>query len=274
MTHSTYLLHIVLMVIPFLPPLAVTGFTASLPQRQYGGTTSVSSMIAMVPLSNEEIFARAQQRKAAEEEEQAPPPMLFDEDMLKDMQAALLLLERRAKEGPGALSLTEVDDLDGKLGKIIHEMRVNEHLKPSRPTRTEEPSAPSAISTPSNPYPAAAATQSQSASPRAESRQAGPMVIDMDTPSDEGAEYNGHGGMGQAAGTRNTYIIPGMDEMSPEEYQRELQRSVIERQAERKRSGVTGNRSTWDYLNQLTGEKGVLKTSEKTTMKAAWRPSK
>jgi hypothetical protein len=226
----------------------VSGFSANLPKRQT--TRTLPSILLMAPLTDEEVFARAQQRKAAEEEEQEPPPMLFDDDMLKDMQAALLLLERRATQGPGALSHLEVDQLDRQLQKIICEMKQNEHLKPARPLQQDP--VLETTGTTSTPI---------SASPSS-SVQAGPKVIDMDTPSDEGAEYNGRGGMGQAADTTNTYIIPGMDEMSPEEYQRELQRSVIERQAQRKRSGVTGNRSTWDYLNQLTGETGVLKKKE------------
>jgi hypothetical protein len=207
----------------------------------------------MAPLSNEEIFARAQQRKAAEEEENAPPPMLYDDDMLNDMQAALLLMERRVAEGPGSLSLLDVDQLNAQLNKIMAEMRLNEHKKPSRPPITEEQQPRTfAVSTPP---PAVAPTPST----RVETVAAAPKVIDIDTPLDEGEEYNGRGGMGQAADTTNTYIIPGMDEMSPEEYQKELQRSVIERQAIRKQTGVTGNRSSWDYLNSLTGETGVLK---------------
>jgi hypothetical protein len=237
----------------------VTGFSANLPKRQTSRT--LPSILLMAPLTDEEIFARAQQRKAAEEEEQEPPPMLFDDDMLKDMQAALLLLERRATEGPGALSHLEVDQLDGQLQKIIREMKQNENLKPPRPLKRQEP-VPVTGMVPPPPTTGGSTPVSASSSTSIGSVQAGPKVIDMDTPSDEGAEYNGRGGMGQAADTTNTYIIPGMDEMSPDEYQRELQRSVIERQAQRKRSGVTGNRSSWDYLNQLTGESGVLKKTE------------
>ena len=37
-------------------------------------------------------------------------------------------------------------------------------------------------------------------------------------------------GYGLASGTRNTYAIPGMDEMSAEEYRDELQRSISARQ--------------------------------------------
>jgi hypothetical protein len=226
----------------------------------------LSNVLSMAPLSNEEIFARAQQRMGAEEEEQAPPPMLFDDDMLNDMQAALLLMEKRVVEGPGSLSLLEVDQLQAQLDKITAEMRVNEHNKPPRPPRTEVAGSTPPQASVSSQAPATQAVGTYSApSPtatpqrRAETVAAAPKVIDIDTPMDEGKEYDGHGGMGQAADTTNTYIIPGMEEMSPEEYQKELQRSVIERQATRKRTGVTGNRSSWDYMNSLTGETGVLK---------------
>ena len=65
-------------------------------------------------------------------------------------------------------------------------------------------------------------------------------------------------------GTVNTYAIDGMGEMSPEEYQKALQQSVIDRQKERKRSGLTtGNKASWDYLSGLSGgkDKGVLNKS-------------
>ena len=76
-------------------------------------------------------------------------------------------------------------------------------------------------------------------------------VTDMSL--DEGPAYDGTGGMGQARGTRNTYVIPGMDEMTAEEYQKELQRSVIARQEERRVAtrGIIGNRASHSYLDQL-----------------------
>lgn len=253
----------------FLCANSALAFTAALSRKQSG---SLSNALYMAPLSNEEIFARAQQRKAAEEEEQAPLPMLFDDHMLNDMQAALLLMEKRVTEGPGSLSLLEVDQLKAQLDKITEEMKVNEHNKPPRPPRSQDSASasyPSSLppqafaSVPAQARATPAVAYSASAPPapatRVETVAAAPRVIDIDTPLDEGKEYDGHGGMGQAADTTNTYIIPGMDEMSPAEYQKELQRSVIERQARRKSTGVTGNRSSWDYLNSLTGETGVLK---------------
>lgn len=75
----------------------------------------------------------------------------------------------------------------------------------------------------------------------------------IDTSIDEGPAYDGTGGMGLAKGTANTYIIPGMDEMSPEEYRKALQKSVSDRQTRRResRSGVVGNRAALQYLDQL-----------------------
>jgi hypothetical protein len=217
-----------------LPTMA---FTANLPYR-YDAT-----VLSMVPLSNEEIFARAAQQKASALEEDAQP-MLFDDLMLKDMQTALLIMEKRATEGPGSLFLPEVDQLDALLQKILLEMRQNQHLKPQRPTRSPQPSE---ISGPSD-------RNVETAVPRnVETLQGAPKVIDIDTPDDDDESF------GSAGETTNTYIIPGMEQMTAAEYQYELQKAVIEKQNMRRRSQTTGNRSSWDYMNQLTGEKGVLK---------------
>jgi len=235
-------------------PAITHAFTASLPHTTTARSNNNVAALTMVPLSNEEIFARAQQKKKEQEAAAEPPPMLFDEDMLADMQAALLLMEDRVKGGPSSLSPLQVDQLDAQLNKILVEMKQNEHLKPAKPTTAVAPPATAAA----NPPPVQPQPQQQPPT----SINAGPQVIDMDTPSDEGAEYNGRGGRGHPADTVNTYIIPGMDEMSPEEYQKALQQSVIDRQKRRVESGVTGNRSSWNYLNALSGEKGVLKKDD------------
>mmetsp|Transcript_26590 Transcript_26590/g.37450 ORF Transcript_26590/g.37450 Transcript_26590/m.37450 type:complete len:333 (-) Transcript_26590:51-1049(-) len=74
-----------------------------------------------------------------------------------------------------------------------------------------------------------------------------------DTSQDEGPVFDGTGGMGQPRGTRNTYAIPGMDAMSPEEYRDALQKSVIDAQRKRRQQygGMVGNRASHSYLNQL-----------------------
>jgi len=273
---SVVVMAIAALLVEFLP-IRTQGFTASLPRRRRTtsinrrqhdpGTDNLLLKLGMAPLSSEEIFARAQQLKKDREEEAAPPPMLFDEDMLADMQAALLLLEERVQGGPGSLSVLQVDQLEAQLSKIMKEMKENEHLKPEKPAPTTAAPAVAAAASQAPQQPATTTTASTSSSTTAannvDTLSAAPRVIDIDTPSDEGATYSGRGGMGQAADTVNTYVIPGMDEMGPEEYRAALQQSVIDRQAKRKGSGVTGNRSSWDYLNSLTGETGVLKKQDK-----------
>ena len=71
------------------------------------------------------------------------------------------------------------------------------------------------------------------------------------------------GGYGLAAGTTNTYAIPGMDEMSPQEYRDKLQETVSARQAERRKQslsandGLIGNRSSSGYLDGLKRQSAV-----------------
>jgi hypothetical protein len=176
-------------------------------------------------------------------------PLLFDENLLDDIQQALLTLEKRVKEGPGSLSLSEVKDLDGRFHRITEDMKLNEHKKPERPPQTGAPSIRvPAVAVPPPP------AQMQTAVAAPSSSVGGAL----DT-SEEGPAYDGRGGMGQPLGTSSTYVLPGMEEMSPEEYRKALQESVSERQRKRRETGVTGNRATWDYLNGLTGETGVLK---------------
>lgn len=78
-----------------------------------------------------------------------------------------------------------------------------------------------------------------------------PEVID--TSNDEGPAYTGKGGLGLASGTTNTYVIPGMDQMTGEEYRKALQDSVIARQEQRRQvnRNVVGNRAAHSYLEQL-----------------------
>jgi hypothetical protein len=162
-------------------------------------------------------------------------------------------LELRVKQGPGSLSALQVEELDGQLQRIMDDMRVNQHKKPVRPERTAE--APPA------PVAAAAAPQKAAAS----SNQ--PEHNDED-----GAAYDGEGGMGLSRGTANTYHLEGMDEMSPEEYRDKLQKSVSDRQDKRKQTGEYGNRQSWSYLSSLTGEvEGPLKRPAKA--KKNWKPN-
>jgi hypothetical protein len=136
-------------------------------------------------------------------------------------------------------------------------MTTVEQPPPRPPSQVAAAARPSSSSPPQ--YQQQQQPQQQQASATAAVASSSSKILDKSM--DEGPMYDGHGGMGQPRGTVNTYVIEGMDEMSPQEYQKALQESVLERQRQRKNSGmITGNRATWDYLNQLTakGDDGVL----------------
>ena len=55
-------------------------------------------------------------------------------------------------------------------------------------------------------------------------------------------------------------IIEGMDEMTSDEYRTALERSLIDRQQSRRKMGIVGNKSSWDYLNSISpGDTGPLR---------------
>lgn len=213
----------------------------------------------------DDIVARAREKAGMPQDEGAPP--LFDEDLYGDMQEVLLLLERRVQEGLGSVTVNEIEGLSWRVDRITEDMIFNQHKKSPRPPRQLEEDAPPTIQSPAHPQRmgrefAAEPPSSAQLSPPASLLHADPDAIAqmrapteplpvVDISQDEGPMFDGRGGMGQPKGTVNTYIIPGMDEMTAEEYRDALQRSVSERQARRRASGVVGNRSAEDYLKGL-----------------------
>jgi hypothetical protein len=182
-------------------------------------------------------------------------PTIFDDAVLEDMQQALLTLELRVQQGPGSLTALQVEELDGQMQRIMNDMRANQHKKPVRPERTAE------------------ASTAPAAAPAAVAAPAAPVAASSNQPEhndEDGAAYDGEGGMGLSRGTANTYHLEGMDEMSPEEYRDKLQKSVSDRQDARKKSGEYGNRQSWSYMSSLTGEvDGPLKRPKS---KKNWKP--
>ena len=139
----------------------------------------------------------------------------------------------------------EIDQLENRFRRIIEEMKINEHNRPTKKSSSTEPQH-----------------QQQQ---QQQQVQSSPTVITnernnvLDTSNDEGPVYDGSGGMGQPRGTVNTYAIEGMEEMTSEEYIKALQNKVIETQRERRESGRIGSHGTWNYLNQLSGNTaGIL----------------
>mmetsp|Transcript_17020 Transcript_17020/g.22045 ORF Transcript_17020/g.22045 Transcript_17020/m.22045 type:complete len:118 (+) Transcript_17020:1-354(+) len=94
--------------------------------------------------------------------------------------------------------------------------------------------------------------------PAAEAASASSNPINELPLDQEELENNAAKSYGLAAGTTNTYIIDGMEEMSPEEYRAKLQETISARQAQRRKSslsrnsGIIGNKSSSGYLDGLS----------------------
>jgi hypothetical protein len=221
-------------------------------------------------------------------------PRLFDDDSLDNMRQILLTLEKRANEGPASLSMLDVEEFVIMSQDVAKEMKEKEYLRlqdaasdnssdnAAAQTSTAVASTPvdgivvpppsvatmkatTMTATPvteATPQPPVAAAASTEVSMQMEIQKSNEMTATED--NEDGPAYDPRGGQGSLAkGTRNTYVIPNMDEMSPEEYQKALQATLFQQQEERRKKMLTGgygNRASWDYLNNLTGESGQLKS--------------
>lgn len=202
-------------------------------------------------LTHKDIINRA--RKAVGQPEIEDEPQIFDKDMLADMQAALLILEKRVKQGPGCLSQEEILDLESLTGNIVTEM-YDYNKQSIKPAQTAAPSSPASSSETTAEDILIAR---RNAVPGGEAK---PLVADLPAAigpskpeynSEEGSEFDGTGGLGLAKGTANTYVIEGMDEMTGEEYRKALQESVIARQEARRKVSIRGNMASQNYLDNL-----------------------
>lgn len=239
----------------------VKAFHASLPCQvrtvnNFAEQDAIDVIVIQAVSSDDAIERLRRQQSEFRAMEEEKPPILFDQDIIDEMIAAYTTLEKRVQQGPGSLSRLEKQELELRLHKVMHEMRVNQHLRPIKPqTRSKEELGGATVVDPTfNP----AANGGRRANV-VQSFQSTNKSYDIDISDDEGPRYDGTGGMGQPRGTVNTYAIPGMEEMSKDEYMRALQDQIINVQEERRRKGYGGNKSSWDYLSSLTGQpEGVL----------------
>jgi len=214
-------------------------------------SASVSDSPKQKPLSPKEILEQQRAKQGLPDPDNHPK--LFSDELLHDMKEILLLLEKRVQGGKGSISAAEVDKFVTMSGNVLVEMKQKEYERlddstPSSPGVSSgiTTTATTAIESSTNTLPTAAADE----------------IYD---PEVEGPDYSPLGGQGSIPkDTTNTYIIPGMDEMAPEEYRKALQESIIARQDRRRSKGAYGNRNTWDYLNNLSGDTGVLKKKDES----------
>lgn len=257
----------------------INDYSTILSSTTDGEDSSTTTAPRKKPLSPKEVLERQRAMQGLSEDEDDEYPKLFDDGLLDNMQQMLLTLEKRVQDGPGSLSILEVEEFITMSQAVSTEMKEKERQRlqdaaaaaaaPSvsaanTVTTPIESSSPTTVAV-APPPPAAvappAAVPPISATPLSVETPKSSAVAESDN-AEDGPAYDPSGGQGSLAkGTRNTYVIPNMDEMSPEEYQKALQKSLFDQQLERRKriKAGYGNRASWDYLNNLTGESGQLK---------------
>lgn len=223
-----------------------------------------------MPLSPKEILAQQVAKSGLPDPDEHPK--LYSDDLLDDMRDVLRLLEKRVQGGQGSIGPAEIEQFVTMSKNILVEMKENEHQQPQdtpSPSSGKSSALDKGASVSSDDVSATGASESSTKTPTVAAvveKPSAKTASDEEeeyNPEVEGPDYDPSGGQGSIPkDTTNTYIIPGMDAMSPEEYRVALQQSIIDRQKERKASGKYGNRNTWDYLNNLSGDRGVLKKEE------------
>eukprot|EP00579_Thalassiosira_antarctica_P014804 CAMPEP_0201949034 /NCGR_PEP_ID=MMETSP0903-20130614/55767_1 /ASSEMBLY_ACC=CAM_ASM_000552 /TAXON_ID=420261 /ORGANISM="Thalassiosira antarctica, Strain CCMP982" /LENGTH=449 /DNA_ID=CAMNT_0048492231 /DNA_START=27 /DNA_END=1378 /DNA_ORIENTATION=- len=209
-------------------------------------------------------------------------PELFPPETYDDFQSTLLLLEKRARDGPGSLTTAEVSQFERETDRIVKEMkefimdpkgvgqRIRLGYEGARPS-TPAPAVAAAVAQSSEVVMDAAvvkgpnyASAAASAAAAKASPTTPPTFIPFDGESDTDEPSDESMGFGLARGTTNTYAIDGMDEMSPLEYQAKLQETISARQAQRREDMLNadldaiGNRSSSGYLDGLSGGGGAM----------------
>ena len=243
-----------------------------------------------------DFMARANEAAGIETEDEEEV-QLFSEELLDDMQLCLLTLEKRVKEGAWSLSHEEVDSFAIASARILKDMKdqstdLEDRFKPGDRQKKAEAAALEAANAASAagksedeieaaakaafdgaqkamiPPPKDDATAPEATTTLLKPEDTTvPLLLDengepiTDTSEDEGPKFTGR--MGVPVGTKNTYVLEGMDEMTADEYQKALEQAVMDRAKARRKSGQHGNRGTWDYLRHLQGGEEVDILSKK-----------
>jgi hypothetical protein len=246
--------------------------SADQPSAPTPPSSASASAPARIKAPLDPIIERARERAGVPVAEAAPK--LYDDGVLLDMQRVLVALERRVKEGPASLAPEDVEELSTAVSRILDEMK-SDATNAAFSTTIARPlsSQPSSTSAESQQQSRASSLPRPDSNPSGDLLHAEPEIISalqaaaasstapgaaptsskqpLDESDDEGPAYTGQGGMGQPRGTVNTYVIPGMEEMTAEEYRQTLQQSIIDRQRRRRASGIVGNLSSTSYLDGL-----------------------
>jgi hypothetical protein len=173
-------------------------------------------------------------------------PQIFAPAIYDDFQSALLLLEKRITSGPSSLTKLEFQQFEEQTSRIVMEMKeyLNDPVGRGEAIRrgyqqvvvgnAADATTSMTITPPDTPIATTPATTT--AIPTLAQLETSIIINQVQDANNnnianpEGDVNEDYANFGLARGTTNTYVIPGMEEMSPEEYRSKLQETISARQ--------------------------------------------
>lgn len=173
----------------------------------------------------------------AKETETPPAPAVapspFDDDMQEHLSEAISILSRRLQSGE-PLSREEFSRFQAAANAIIEDCKEY------------------GSNTFKSPEPKRAPARSQTQPVRTENQES--LDSYEGDEENEGPAWDEDKGYGVPVGTTNTYVVEGMDKMTPEEYQDAIRQKVINRAQAARKTGRYGNINANAYFDFLSGK--------------------
>jgi hypothetical protein len=193
---------------------------------------------------------------ASSSPENGDVPKIFSPAIYNDFQSTLLLLEKRINAGPSSLTHSEIQQFEEQTTRIVMEMKdylmdpvgCGEAIRKGYQTQEEEGAvAAASVAPPLQPEQSATAAtigppSMTTTSPIVETSSSSTninhrvqdVVVNLENDASSNEANEEYANFGLARGTTNTYVIPGMEEMSPEEYRDKLQETISARQVRKR----------------------------------------
>ncbi len=187
---------------------------------------------------------------ASSSPENGDVPQIFSPAIYNDFQSTLLLLEKRINSGPSSLTNSELQQFEEQTTRIVMEMKEylmdpvgsgeairrgyqteEEEVAAAPPPQPQQHSAAAAAIVPPSMTTSSPILETSSSSTTSPNHQVQDVVFNLENDAlSKEANNEEYANFGLARGTTNTYVIPGMEEMSPEEYRDKLQETISARQ--------------------------------------------
>jgi len=193
-------------------------------------------------LTAADILARARKKvnrsgDIDDDEAEDEPPILFSDDLMDDMKYCLVTLEKRVKEGPGSLTVQEIQGISDASARIVRDMNAE--------TVIEQNSSSSPATTVAPPPPIVSSSSPSEAEGR---NNADPNANESETDDDDDEDVNGDPLEYMAK------FVPKDTSLSKEEFRSELLVNM-KSEHERRRAATPnrGNQPTRHFLDSLSG---------------------